>query len=63
MYVLLVLSQAQYVFIHDALNELITCGETELSANALRAKVHHLSKIIPGKGVTGFVHLFQVQKQ
>ncbi len=41
----------QYVFIHDALNELVTCGETEITANNLRAKFNHLSKqILHGEG-------------
>ena len=52
--------QAQYVFIHDALNELITCGQTDVVASALRTKVNFLSKIIPAKGITGFQNQFQV---
>lgn len=52
--------QAQYVFIHDALNEYITCGETEIAANNLRSKFNHLTKQIPGKGMTGFASQFQV---
>ena len=53
--------QAQYVFIHDALNEYITCGETEITASNLRAKFTYLSKQIPGKGITGFMNQFQVR--
>ncbi len=53
-------SQAQYSFIHDALDELITCGETDIPAGALRTKVNLLSKVIPGKGITGFTNQFQV---
>lgn len=52
--------QAQYVFIHDALSEYVTCGETEITANNLRAKFNHLTKQIPGKGMTGFQNQFQV---
>ena len=48
------------MFIHDALNEFITCGDTEIKASSLRAKVNYLSKVIPGKGITGFNHQFQV---
>ena len=55
-----VTKQAQYVFIHDALDEFITCGDTEIKASSLRAKVNYLSKVIPGKGITGFSHQFQV---
>ena len=49
----------QYVFIHDALNELITCGETEITSN-LRAKFNHLPKQILGKGTTRFNKQFQI---
>ena len=52
--------QAQYIFIHDALDELITCGETDISAAGLRVKVNRLRKTIPGKGITGFAEQFQV---
>lgn len=48
------------MFIHDALSEYITCGETEITASNMRAKFNHLSKTIPGKGVTGFANQFQV---
>ena len=48
------------MFIHDALNELITCGETDIHAAGLRVKVNHLKKIIPGSGITGFARQFQV---
>ena len=60
LYLRCVTKQAQYVFIHDALNEFITCGDTEIKASSLRAKVNYLSKVIPGKGITGFNHQFQV---
>ena len=54
--------QAQYIFIHDALDELITCGETDISAAGLRVKVNRLRKVVPGKGITGFAEQFQVDK-
>ena len=53
--------QAQYIFIHDALDELITCGETDISAAGLRVKVNRLRKVVPGKGITGFAEQFQVK--
>ena len=53
--------QPQYIFIHDALDELITCGETDISAAGLRVKVNRLRKIVPGKGITGFAEQFQVE--
>ena len=53
--------QPQYIFIHDALDELITCGETDISATGLRVKVNRLRKTIPGKVITGFAEQFQVK--
>ena len=53
--------QPQYIFIHDALDELITCGETDIPAAGLRVKVNRLKKTIPGKGITGFAEQFQVE--
>ena len=52
--------QAQYILTHDALEELITCGETDIKAAGLRVKVNRLRKTIPGKGITGFAEQFQV---
>ena len=48
------------MFIHDALEELITCGETDISATNLRMKVNKLYKIIPGKAISGFEEQFNV---
>ena len=53
-------SQPQYVFIHDALDELITCGETDIPASQLRTKVNKMRKVVPGRGVSGFNEQFQV---
>ena len=50
----------QYVFIHDALEELITCGETDISAGNLRVYVNKLRKIVPGKAISGFEDQFKV---
>ena len=52
--------QLQYIFIHDALDELITCGETDIPPTGLMVKVNRLRKIVPGKGITGFAEQFQV---
>ena len=52
--------QPQYIFAHDALDELITCGETDIPAAGLKVKVNRLRKTIPGKGITGFTEQFQV---
>ena len=48
------------MFIHDVLEELITCGETDISAGNLRVKVNKLHKIIPGKAISGFEDQFNV---
>ena len=48
------------MFIHDALEELITCGETDISAGNLRVKVNKLHKIVPGKATSGFEDQFKV---
>ena len=58
---LIVYFQLQYVFIHDALNELITCGETDIAANSLRIVVNRLSKHAKGKEISGFLNQFEVK--
>ncbi len=53
--------QSQYVFIHDALNELITCGDTEVAAHNLSIATNQLSRVAPGKSLSGYEEQFQVQ--
>ena len=48
------------MFIHDALDELITCGETDIPIASLKQKIAMLSKQIVGKGCTGFESQYQV---
>jgi len=48
------------VFIHDALCELIICGDTEIAAPNLRIAINRLHKQAEGKVVSGFEHQFQV---
>ena len=54
--------QAQYVFVHDSLSELVMCGETEVGATNFRIKMNQLQKPIPGdpSGATGFQRQFEV---
>ena len=52
--------QAQYIFIHDALDELITCGETAFNVQSLRVKISRMSKVVPGTNKTGFQDQFEV---
>ena len=49
------------MFIHDALCELIVCGDTEIAAPSLRMTINHLHKQAEGKMVSGFEHQFQVR--
>ena len=54
--------QAQYVFVHDSLSELVMCGETEVGATNFRIKMNTLRKPIAGdpSGATGFQKQFEV---
>ena len=44
--------QTQYVFIRDALSELVVCGETEMTAAEVRTKggnrCHWIPDAVPG---------------
>ncbi|XP_029115058.1 protein tyrosine phosphatase receptor type Db isoform X16 [Scleropages formosus] len=57
----MVQTEDQYVFIHDALLEAVTCGNTEVPARNLYAYIQKLTQIEPGENVTGmeleFKHL------
>ena len=52
--------QAQYVFIHDALCEVIQCGDTEIQASRLDTAVESMAQTLPGQTITGFQEQFQV---
>ncbi|KAL5486438.1 hypothetical protein EMCRGX_G018913 [Ephydatia muelleri] len=60
---LMVQTEDQYVFLHDALDEYITCGETDVAVSNLRARMNKLRKHIPEKGITGFMEQFQLLEQ
>ena len=47
------------MFIHDALNELILCGETEITATDIRIVIGRLGRRKP-QNVTGYQEQFQV---
>ncbi|MFT7807464.1 receptor-type tyrosine-protein phosphatase delta-like isoform X15 [Arapaima gigas] len=57
----MVQTEDQYVFIHDALLEAVTCGNTEVPARNLYAYIQKLTQIESGENVTGmeleFKHL------
>ncbi|XP_056103011.1 receptor-type tyrosine-protein phosphatase S isoform X22 [Rhinichthys klamathensis goyatoka] len=49
----MVQTEDQYVFIHDALQEAVTCGTTEVPARNLYAYIQKLTQIESGDNVTG----------
>ena len=53
-------TQAQYVFIHKALSELLVCGETEVTASNLGAFTDTLNGQLENSGMTGSQKHFQV---
>ena len=50
------------MFLHDALDELTTCGDTAIIGSNLRARVNKMHKLIPGKNITGFHEQFEVSQ-
>eukprot|EP00731_Ephydatia_muelleri_P019109 Em0011g1149a len=51
---------AQYVFIHDALNELIMCGDTHIEVAELAASIAKMCQTDPNTGMTGFQNQFKL---
>nr|XP_020452780.1 receptor-type tyrosine-protein phosphatase delta-like isoform X16 [Monopterus albus] len=49
----MVQTEDQYIFIHDALLEAVTCGNTEVPARNLYSYIQRLMQIEPGENVTG----------
>ena len=52
--------QNQYVFIHDALNELVNCGDTEINPINMRIVIGKLSRTVEGQNISGFQKQFEV---
>ncbi|XP_030647919.1 protein tyrosine phosphatase receptor type Fa isoform X2 [Chanos chanos] len=48
----MVQTEDQYIFIHEALLEAVTCGNTEVPARNLYAHIQKLSQVPPGETVT-----------
>ena len=46
---------------HDALEELITCGDTSFNAQDMILRVARLGDVVPGKEITGFEEQFNVR--
>lgn len=57
---LLLVSQAQYIFIHDALMEYVTCGDTEFVVRELPEKLRILNTIDPDSGDSLLVAQYKV---
>uniref|UniRef100_A0A3B3C6R4 protein-tyrosine-phosphatase n=1 Tax=Oryzias melastigma TaxID=30732 RepID=A0A3B3C6R4_ORYME len=49
----MVQTEDQYIFIHDAVLEAVTCGNTEVPARNLYSYIQRLTQIEPGENVTG----------
>lgn len=52
--------QAQYIFIHDALMEYVTCGSTEFVVRELPEKLRILNTVDPDSGDSLLVAEFKV---
>lgn len=59
----MVQTEDQYVFIHDALQEAVNCGTTEVPARNLYAYIQKLTQIEGGENVTGMELEFKVKKK
>ena len=60
--IVLMLLQDQYIFIHTALNELLTCGETEIAAGDMKVALRRLDKREGKSSLTRFEEQFNVQQ-
>ena len=49
------------MFIHDAMNELVVCGETEVLAPNIRVNISRMERLVVGEeAVSGFQKQFEV---
>ena len=51
------------MFIHDALSELVVCGETDILAPTIRININHMKEYATGEAVIGFQKQFQVSRR
>ena len=58
--ILRVLLQEQYTFIHDAILESITCGNTQVGAADLQRAVNKLKQRDPHTALTGYEQQYKV---
>ncbi|XP_064386406.1 uncharacterized protein LOC135334956 isoform X2 [Halichondria panicea] len=59
----MVQTRDQYVFIHDAILESVTCGDTQICAADLRRQIQKMSLVAPGKTTSEFQYQFQILEQ
>ena len=52
--------QEQYVFIHDAVFESVTCGNTQIPGWELSGTTSRLGQVSAHTGKSGFQHQFEV---
>ena len=59
--IIFVLLQTQYIFIHNALDELLTCGDTEVAAANMRIVIGKLCRPAEeGSSISGFQKQYEV---
>ena len=58
-YSLCMVYQEQYIFIHDAILEAMTCGDTQINASDLRRSIQKLGQRDPETRLTGFESQFK----
>ncbi len=51
------------MFIHDAILESMTCGDTQIGAGDLRRQIQKMSLVPPGKTTSEFQYQFQILEQ
>lgn len=56
------LKQEQYIFIHDAILESVTCGNTEISSADLRLTIKKMSRVNPDDNMTILQTQFKVYR-
>ena len=59
----MVQTEDQYIFIHDALLEAVTCGNTEVPARSLSGHIQKLMQPESGEAVTGMELEFKVKNR
>ena len=53
-------TQEQFAFIHDAILESVTCGDTQIPTTSLRVAITRMAKKNPQTQLTSFQNQFKV---